>query len=389
MLFRPEGRRTVGLTPKKEHPPRGLARRAETRYDERMRVRSDLSKNRRRNTAAIGLLALAVLAAAFACLFVGSSHMTIAECFAALLKRGSAAQVRILWNIRIPRVLAAIVAGAGLSAAGLVMQTNLNNPMASPSTLGVSNAAVFGANLSIIAFAGGFLSTGNNLSSYTAGMNPYATSLMAFVFSTLSILLILGLCRLRAFQPGVVVLAGIAVGAVWTAATTILQFYATDVGLSAAVIWTFGDLGRATYRTDLIMAVTVGLGIAVFAVLSWRFNALLSGDAAAKSMGVNVDLLRFVTMLLASVITAVCVSFLGIIGFVGIICPHVSKRLLGQDHRVSLPASALSGSLLLLLADTLSRSLGNGSALPVGAITSLLGAPFFLAILFGRKGEHD
>jgi iron complex transport system permease protein len=93
-------------------------------------------------------------------------------------------------------------------------------------------------------------------------------------------------------------------------------------------------------------------------------------------------------MLLASVITAVCVSFLGIIGFVGIICPHVTKRLLGQDHRVSIPASALSGSILLLLADTASRSLGNGSALPVGAITSLLGAPFFLAIIFSRKGEH-
>ena len=353
-----------------------------------MNFHSDLDKNRRKNRAVIALLIAAVFVLSFVCLFVGSSHMTVAECFAALAKKGSAAQVRIIWNIRIPRVLAAIVAGAGLSLAGLVMQTNLNNPMASPSTLGVSNAAVFGANLSIIAFAGGFLDTANHLSSYTVGMNPYATSLMAFVFSTLSILLILGLCRLRAFQPGVVVLAGIAIGSVWTAATTILQFYATDVGLSAAVVWTFGDLGRATYRTDLIMAVVVLVGFVSFSVLSWRFNALLSGDAAAKSMGVNVDLLRFVTMLLASVMTAVCVSFLGIIGFVGIICPHVIKRLLGQDHRVSIPASALSGSILLLLADTLSRSLGNGSALPVGAITSMLGAPFFLAIIFSRKGEH-
>ena len=357
-------------------------------YDVYMKTRTDLEKNRKKNSAAIALLAAAVILLAFACLFVGSSHMKISECFAALAKRGSAAQVRIIWNIRIPRVLAAVVAGAGLSVSGLVMQTNLNNPMASPSTLGVSNAAVFGANLSIIAFAGGFLSTGNNLTNYTVGANPYATSLMAFLFSTLSILLILGLCRLRAFQPGVVVLAGIAVGSVWTAATTILQFYATDVGLSAAVIWTFGDLGRATYRTDLIMAAVVLSGLVCFFVLSWRFNALLSGDAAAKSMGVHVDLLRFVTMLLASVITAVCVSFLGIIGFVGIICPHVVKRLLGHDHRVSIPASALSGSILLLLADTLSRSLGNGSALPVGAITSMLGAPFFLAIIFGRKGEH-
>ena len=355
----------------------------------RMNMRSDLEKNRRKNVAAIAVLAAAVMALALVCLFVGSSHMSIAECFAALAKKGSAAQVRIIWNIRIPRVLAAILAGAGLSVSGLIMQTNLNNPMASPSTLGVSNAAVFGANLSIIAFAGGFLDTGNHLSSYTVGANPYATSLMAFLFSTLSILLILGLCRIRAFQPGVVVLSGIAIGSVWTAATTILQFYATDVGLSAAVIWTFGDLGRATYRTDWIMAVVVGVGIGYFALMSWRFNALLSGDAAAKSMGVAVDRLRFVSMLLASVITAVCVSFLGIIGFVGIICPHVTKKLLGHDHRVSIPASALSGSILLLLADTLSRSIGNGSALPVGAITSLLGAPFFLAIIFTRKGEHN
>ena len=328
---------------------------------------------------------LAVAALSVVCLFVGSSNMTVAECIAALRKTGSAANIRIIWNIRIPRVLAAIIAGAGLAISGLIMQTTLNNPMASPSTLGVSNAAVFGANLSIIAFAGGYLSTGNNLSNYAVGANPYATSMMAFVFATVSILMILGLCTLRSFSPNVVVLAGMAIGSVWTAATTILQFYATDVGISAAVVWNFGDLGRATYRTDAIMFAVVALGFLYFLLVSWRFNALLSGEATAKTMGIHVEALRFSSLLLASVITAVCVSFLGIIGFVGIICPHVTKKLLGQDHRVSIPASALSGSLLLLFADTLSRSMGGGSALPVGAITSLLGAPFFMVIIFSRK----
>lgn len=335
------------------------------------------------------ILVISVITLGFVCLFVGSSHMSIKECFDALFGKGSAAQVRIIQNIRIPRVLAAIIAGAGLSVAGLIMQTNLNNPMASPATLGVSNAAVFGANLSIITFAGGFLSTGNNLNSYTVGANPYSTSLMAFIFSTFSIVLILGLCRLRSFRPGVVVLAGVTIGSVWTAATTILQFYATDVGLSAAVIWTFGDLGRATYKTDIIMAIVLVVGLTVFIITSWRLNALLTGDAAAKSMGVNVNTLRFVSMHMASMITAVCVSFLGMIGFVGIICPHVIKKIIGQDHRVSIPASALAGSILLLLADTLSRSMGNGSALPVGAITSMLGAPFFLAIILFRKGDRS
>ena len=347
-----------------------------------------LQRKNRRNQIVIVSMLIAVFAVGLLCLFVGSSNMSFADGVNALLGGGTPAQERILLNIRLPRVLAAIVAGAGLSIAGLMMQTTLSNAMASPSTLGVSNAAVFGANLSIIAFAGGFLSTGNNLQSFDVGANPFATSVLAFVFSTASVLLILGLCTVRSFSPNVVVLSGMAIGAVWTALTTILQFYATDVGLSAAVVWSFGDLGRATFETDIIMAAAVAVGFVCFYTMRWKYNTLLAGEATAKTMGVNVAGLRFVTLLLSSVITAVCVSFLGVIGFVGIICPHITKKLMGHDHRFTLPVSCLMGSLLLLLADTASRTLGGGSALPVGAITSLLGAPFFIAIIFGRKEGH-
>ncbi len=345
------------------------------------------SRLRKKKTAVIAALAAAVAVLTVVELLVGSSGMTVRECLAALAGRGEAAAVRIIRYIRLPRLLAAVIAGAGLSVSGLIMQTVLGNPMASPATLGVSNAAVFGANLSIIALAGGSLVTGNNLASYTAGADPFAASALAFVFAAGSVLIILALCRLRDFSPNVVVLAGIALGSVWTAATTVLQFYATDVGLSAAVIWTFGDLGRATYRADCIMLSVTAVGIAIFAVLAWRYNALLSGGDAAGSMGVNVALLRWVSLLLASLITAVCVSFLGIIGFVGIICPHAVKRLVGQDHRWALPTAALCGSALLLAADAVSRSLGSGSALPVGAITSLLGAPFFMALIFAKRED--
>ena len=344
-----------------------------------------LQRRNRRNAAVIAAMAICVILLAVACLFAGSANLSFSDALAALAGKGSAANVRIIRRIRVPRVLAAIIAGAGLSVSGLMMQTTLNNAMASPSTLGVSNAAVFGANLSIIAFAGGFLSTGNNVNSFDAGANPFATSFMAFLFATVSILLILSLCTIRSFSPNVVVLSGMAIGSVWTAATSILQFYATDVGLSAAIIWNFGDLGRATYKTDGIMLAVVLLGVAFFMRNSWKFNGLLSGEATAKTMGIHVERLRFTALLLSSVITAVCVSFLGVIGFVGIICPHVTKKLLGQDHRVTIPVSCMSGSLLLLLADTLSRSMGGGSALPVGAITSLLGAPFFIAIIFSGK----
>lgn len=331
---------------------------------------------------------LAVLMMSVVCLFIGSSGMSVMDCLRALFHEGTPAQERIIWRIRIPRVLAAIIAGAGLSLSGLVMQTALDNQMASPSTLGVTNAAVFGANLSIIVFAGGQLTTGGNPLNMPFGANPYSTSLMAFLFSTASVLLILALCRTRRFSPGVVVLAGIAMGSVWTAATTILQYNATDVGLSAAVVWSFGDLARATYRTDAIMAIVLVLALVFLLLMSWRLNAMLSGEAEARSLGVNAAALRFSSLMVASLVTAVCISFLGSIGFVGIICPHVTKKLLGQDHRHAIPMSALSGSLLLLVADTLSRSLGNGTALPVGAITSLLGAPFFLALILSKRGDR-
>ena len=325
----------------------------------------------------------------FVCLFVGSSNMPIEECFKALFNKSTNANNRIIWNIRFPRVVAAIVAGAGLAIAGHIMQTVLGNDMASPSTLGVSNAAVFGANISIIIFAGGYLTMGRNMADVVNSFNPYAVSMFAFIFSIGSVLLVLGLCRIKNFSPTTIILSGIAIASIWTAGTTILQFFATDVGLSAAVIWSFGDLGRATLKQDIIMMVVVMLSLIFFLIFSWRYNAMLSGDNVAKSVGVNVKRLRIVSLIIASLIISVCVSYLGIIGFVGIICPHIVKRLLGNNHIVSLPLSAISGSLLLLISDTIARSIGGGTALPVGAITSLLGAPFFLILLLTRRGNQN
>ena len=139
------------------------------------------------------------------------------------------------------------------------------------------------------------------------------------------------------------------------------------------------------FQQTFLMFLVVFAGILFFSLMSWRYNALLSGDTTACTMGVNVRRLRFFSLLFASMITAVCVSFLGIIGFVGIICPHIVKRLIGENHRYTTPASALTGSFLLLLADTISRGIGKGSALPVGAITTLLGAPFFVAVILFRR----
>lgn len=325
----------------------------------------------------------------FAGILVGSSGMNPGESLGALFGQGTGAAVRIVQQIRVPRLLAAIIAGAGLSISGLIMQSTLKNPMASPSTLGVSNAAVFGANLAIIGFAGGFLQTGNNPQNFALGANPYLTSSMAFLFAIISTLVVLALCRIRAFSSETVVLAGIALGTIWTALTTLLQFYATDVGLSAAVIWTFGDLGRATYETDWIMLAVVTASTIVFLLLSWRYNALSGGEDVARSLGVRVTWLRFASLLLASLITAVIVSYLGIIGFVGIICPHAMKRILGHNHKVLIPSSLLAGAVLLLFSDLISRLVGAGTVIPIGAVTALLGGPFFLYLIFAKKGAES
>ena len=332
----------------------------------------------------LGLFFLVLLCFALS-LVVGVSDLSLSDALSALLGKGPTRYIRIVRLIRLPRALAALIAGAGLAVAGLVMQTTLNNQMASPATLGVSGAAALGANVSLLVFAGGFLTLGRESERMMSFGDPFAVSGTAFLFAIASVLLILGLCRLKRFSSESIVLAGVAIGSVWTAATNVLQFYATDVGLSAAVVWTFGDLGRATFTQDFIMLGVVGGCAITFFLLSWRFNAMLGGDAVAKSVGVNASAIRLIGLLLASLITAVCVSFLGIIGFVGIICPHVVKKIVGSNHAVTIPASMLTGSLLLLLADVISRVVGSGSALPVGAITSLLGAPFFLALLFGAK----
>ncbi len=349
-------------------------------------IRKELAQANGKKRIVIFSLLAVVVVLFFVSLMVGSSHMSLPESFMALFGQGESASVRIVQQIRLPRALAALIAGAGLSVAGLVMQSTLKNPMASPSTLGVSNAAVFGANLAIIGFAGGFLSTGGRVDNYDFGANPFATSSMAFLFAMVSTLIVLGLCRLRSFSSETVVLAGIALGTVWTALTTILQFYATDVGLSAAVVWTFGDLGRATFQTDWIMFGVVAISVIVFLFLQWRFNAVAADESVANSLGVRVNVLRFVSMLLASLITAVCVSYLGIIGFIGIICPHAMRRIVGNNHRFLIPASIVAGSFLLLFSDILCRLIGNGTALPVGAITSLLGGPFFLYLIFAKQG---
>ncbi len=348
-------------------------------------IRDGIIKKDKMKTLLLAGLFLALVLVIFFALIVGPSSLSVGDALAAFFGIGDATSIRIVQQIRIPRILAGVLAGASLSLAGVILQSTLGNIMASPSTLGVTNAAVFGANLSILVLSGGMLDTGNNATNLVNSVNPYLASTLAFVFSTISVLLILGLSAFRKYSPSVVVLSGLAIGAVWTGLTTLVQYFSSDVGLSAAVIWSFGDLGRATYTDCIIMAVTLAICSVFFFLLRHRYNALLAGEAYAKSIGIRVNLLRFLSLLLASLLVAVSVSRIGLIGFIGIICPHAMRKVLGHDHSYLIPSSILSGSILLLLSDTLGRAFSGGSSVPVGAITALIGAPFFLYLIFSKK----
>lgn len=319
--------------------------------------------------------------------FVGSGTLSFKEVFLAIFNKGSETARLIVRRIRFPRVIAALVAGGGLAVSGLVMQTVLKNPLASPTTLGVSNAAVFGANFAIIVVgAGAFHSTHG---SWLSISNPYLVSTFSFLSAIIAAGSILLLARLKNLNASAIVLAGVAVSAIFQAGTTLIQYFASDTQVASAVYWTFGDLGRASYKTDLIMFIVVAVSTLFFFLKRWDFSAMSGGIAYAKTLGVNTRFMTIMSLLLASLITSVTVSFLGIIGFIGLTAPQFMKRIVGDDYRYLLPSSFLAGALLLLISDILGRLPIFGTSVPVGVVTSLIGGPVFLAILLRRKKNES
>lgn len=308
----------------------------------------------------------------------GSVNVTPREIIQALFGVDAGLSNIVLWNIRLPRILAGLIAGAGLALAGCVMQTGLRNPLASPSTLGLSSAAAFGANIAIVFFGAG---AARNTAGAVTIYNPYVVTLFAFIFSVVAMFLILTLARLKGFSPEAIILAGVAFSSLFSAGSALIQYFAEDYQIAAMIFWTFGDLGRVAWPEIGILSFFTLLAFIYFLLHRWDLNALDSGDDVAKSLGVNTDSLRFKTMLLASLLTAINVSFLGIIGFVGLIAPQMMRRVIGLNHRFLIPASAVTGAAVLLLSDTIARTVISPVVLPVGAITSFFGAPLFLFLL--------
>lgn len=287
---------------------------------------------------------------------------------------------RIIWNVRMKRVIGGILIGAGLSMAGVVMQCILRNPLASPYTLGLSNAAAFGAAFSIV-----FVSSGSMASSAISIDNPFVTTLFAFAFSMLATCIILFLTKVTGVTAETMVLAGIAISAIFSAGLSFTQYVASESQLANIVSWMFGDVGRATWSWNAFVLAVLAPVAVYFFCRRWDYNALDAGEETAKGLGVNAERERITGMVLSSLLCSVIVSFFGIIAFIGLLGPHISRMIVGGDHRYLMPAAMLIGAIILVVSDLVGKTVMAPQVIPVGIITSLLGGPLFVYLLVRRR----
>ena len=337
---------------------------------------------RRKRLFLAGLGAACVLLAVFS-ISRGAVSIPMKDVAAALLGGGEERRRMIVINIRLPQTLAALLAGGGLSMAGVVMQSVLRNPLGSPFTLGLSNAAAFGAAFSIIV-----LGTGSMQSSAVNAVtivNPWLTTGSAFIASLVCMAVVLAITSATRGMADVMVLAGVALSSLFTAGTMFLQYFADDSQIAATVFWTFGDVSRASWRDIPLMASVLLPSFCLFFYRRFDLNAIDCGEETALSLGVSAPRIRMEAMVVSSLLSAMMVALLGVIGFVGLVCPHMLRRFLGSDHRFLIPGSVMMGGLLLLAADTAARLAFAPRTLPVSVFTAFLGAPVFLALIARRR----
>ena len=334
----------------------------------------DLSRQYKRRIANkllfIFILGIALAVISIISINVGSSEMTVMESILTLLGKGSDKSKLIVFSIRLPRILGGFFVGIGLALSGMIIQSSLNNPLASPSTIGISAASALGANIAIISFT-----------AFGLKNSSLITAVCSFAASILCMILVIAISNLKGGDKTKVILGGVALNAFFSAITIIIQYFADEVKLAAAVAWTFGDLGRINYEeTKLVMAVSVLSTIIVY-VYRWKMNAMDSGEQVAHSLGVNTVYMRNLSIFLAAFNTGICVAFVGMIGFVGLLAPQMTKRVIGEDKRFMIPGTILMGAFIVLFSDTVARTIASPLVLPVGAVTSIIGAPVFGYIL--------
>lgn len=289
---------------------------------------------------------------------------------------------QIILNIRLPRILAAIVTGVILSLSGTVMQILLRNPLASPYTLGISNAAAFGASAGIVFLGAGGVARSSDLFMAT---HPWVVTVSAFLGSLLGLGIILLLVKVKQASVETIVLSGVMINSLFGAGIAMMQYLADNVQLASIVFRNFGDLGRSDWPELGFLAVVLLPAWVYFYLKRWDYKVLASGDDYAQSMGVYPRRTRVAGMVVTSLCTAVAVSFFGVIAFVGLVVPHMVRKCIGDNEEFLLPGATVAGGVFLLLCDTVARTILSPVVLPVGILTSFLGVPLFLFLLIRKR----
>ncbi|GAU80306.1 iron(III) dicitrate transport system permease protein FecD [Bosea sp. BIWAKO-01] len=327
---------------------------------------------------AVGALALLALALVVD-VSVGPGNFPLMDVARVILEPGSMGPKLdvIVWDVRLPVAVMAILVGAMLGTAGAQMQTILGNPLADPFTLGISSAASFGAALaiatgvSLVPFAGAFLVTAN------AFLFALATSAILFLFT-----------RLRGVTVETFVLVGIALFFTFNALLAFIQFHSSETQLQQIIFWMMGSLSRATWTKLGICAGLLGVILPFCLHRSWMLTALTMGDERAAALGVRVARLRLEMLVCISLLASTAVAFVGTIGFIGLVGPHIARLLVGEDQRYFVPVAAIAGGLILSVASTLSKGITPGIIYPIGIITALVGVPFFLSLVMSIRRER-
>lgn len=278
----------------------------------------------------------------------------------------------IIVDERLPRIAAALVTGAGLAIAGCVMQSVMKNPLADPYTTGISSGAGFGAALAVTL---GISIVGGN----------YAIVVNAFVFALIPMAMMLGVGKLKQASPTMMIMAGMAIMFMFNAFTTVLKLRADPDALAKLYAWTVGTVADCEWQEIVLMFVVVAIGVTLTQMLSRKLNILATGDDSAKAMGLDVENLRIVLLLLISLVVATVVSFTGLIGFVGLVAPHVCRIFVGADNRYLVLSSAMFGAVLLEVADFVGRTVIAPATLQVGVVTAFIGGPMFLYLIMRQK----
>ena len=303
-----------------------------------------------------------------------SNNMTISDIFLCLIHSDQSIYSDIVWTYTMPRIVIALVIGAGLAICGAAMQALFKNPMASPYILGLSSGASVGASIAIL---------------FTIPFIPelVAAPVMAFIFCMMTTFLVYGLAKgTGMISTESLILIGMAISALFSAIVSLLTVLAGEK-MSNIVFWTMGSLAQYNWDKVLIVMPIIILGSLMVMSYARELNAIMLGDAHAKDLGIEVKKVRLTILLITSLITAACVAFTGVIGFVGLVIPHIVRLLMGPDNRYMMPFSIIAGALFLLVCDYISRIAFSGDVLPIGVVTAIIGAPYFIYLIYKRKSE--